>query len=537
MSEASGELNSAPQNKDQLKSRLGKIAPAIKKAAGRVILASPLVAVLTSGDNPNVPAPNIKEQIPASATLPENTSHNTDILQPYTPQPSAETPTLTPTPDVSVPSIPEVPNIESPTAVPSPPSEQKTVENKELMPFTPSLTIIDVAPSTSNEEMIKNILGDKYISKSQLIAEFGQNYEEKSGEVLKKYPQAVLYYYFNYASHGSKVEEVVQKVVEKNGKKSTGETIIPIQKTLDSTSIKPAKDELGNEGFTLSFNQDKIIEPLKGGNNNIVNLSIQIGDVDLYVNKISKFVPDPDIPKPHFEDKDGKIFNPDKVYLSPGFTIDMPKGDVLVPFNAATGEEIKPISSQEYLELVKKSREEAEKKATLQEGDYSLKINGAYTAEKAEQNLPKLFKICETFPDKLFVVAAGNYREDLRGALEKLAANKPSNLLIIAEWGGGSRSDDPRDEGYPQGRVQGADLYVDNNELGIPEGSSFSTPVISAYASMLFDEGLSISEVKSQILKASDNKTYVTRISDITEDTHNLVNTVRVFNPSKLQEK
>ena len=106
MGDVSPELNQVSlKNERVLKGRTNKLTSAVKKVAGKVILGTPLAALLISSssiENPNIPAPNIKEPTPAVAPLPENTIHNTDILQPYTPQPPTETSTLTPIPDTSV---------------------------------------------------------------------------------------------------------------------------------------------------------------------------------------------------------------------------------------------------------------------------------------------------------------------------------------------------------------------------------------------------------------------------------------------------
>ncbi|MEK7517543.1 MAG: serine protease [Patescibacteria group bacterium] len=104
MSDVSPELNQVPQNKDKIQS--GKnadksVRSRLKKVAGKVILATPIAGLLVSSgsiDNPNVNAPNIKDPTPAPAPLPDVTSQSVDILQPYTPQPHAETPALSVTP-------------------------------------------------------------------------------------------------------------------------------------------------------------------------------------------------------------------------------------------------------------------------------------------------------------------------------------------------------------------------------------------------------------------------------------------------------
>ena len=72
---------------------------------------------------------------------------------------------------------------EAPTESPQPQEQQVS---KELVSYTPSITILDAAPSAptegliqkefvSNDEMIRDMLGDKYVSIEQIIQEFGEN--------------------------------------------------------------------------------------------------------------------------------------------------------------------------------------------------------------------------------------------------------------------------------------------------------------------------------------------------------------------------
>jgi hypothetical protein len=111
---------------------------------------------------------------------------------------------------------------------------------------------------------------------------------------------------------------------------------------------------------------------------------------------------------------------------------------------------------------------------------------GAYTKDRVKENLPKLFALCNAIPEKIFIAAAGNFEDDLRGF------TKPDNLLTVAQWDG--------DRKRPGDSVFGADIYVDNYALENGWGSSFSTPVISAVASVLADEGLPAPQIKEKIL-------------------------------------
>lgn len=147
----SPELDLSQQNKDQkgidkkADSHLGKINPAFKKIAGKVILGTPLAGlILSSGsvDNPNVPKPNIKEPTPAVSPLPggmpsatiEFTDSRIAPIVPASPTPTPEptpasspTPTIEPTPRPTQVVKPPTPTIEA-TKAPTP--KPKEEENK-----------------------------------------------------------------------------------------------------------------------------------------------------------------------------------------------------------------------------------------------------------------------------------------------------------------------------------------------------------------------------------------------------------------------
>jgi len=81
MSDVSSEL-SLPPNKDQMRSDKNadkSVKNRLRKVAGKVILGTPIIGLLMSSgsiDNPNIPAPNIKEPTPVLDTLqPDQTEY------------------------------------------------------------------------------------------------------------------------------------------------------------------------------------------------------------------------------------------------------------------------------------------------------------------------------------------------------------------------------------------------------------------------------------------------------------------------------
>ncbi len=314
-------------------------------------------------------------------------------------------------------------------------SEQEQKETEKIL-FKPQVTIIDAGLSApkegviqndffSNEKLVKNLLGSEYLSKEELELEFGSPIDwmspdaKRAAEKTKRYKQVMAHIFIErYFGHGDRIANVMEEVWDKNGLKSTGIELIPLQKILDSSNVKEIQDSQENKGVSISFDSQGVIELLKSDTNHVVNMSFQVGDVELLFSQY-----------------------------------DFP----------------------------------------------SIEIVGAYDSKKARENLPKLFEVAKAYPDKLFFAAAGNEREDFEDTLKELGNQKPKNLVIVGQW----------TSNYgPTQKVFGADIYVDNAKLGIPDGSSFSTPVLSAYAETLLRQGLSQEEVLKKIMASSHQEEY-----------------------------
>ena len=460
----------------------------LKRIARNALLAG-LVMAPGAINDANISMPNIKDPTPAVAPSPDFKSQSADKLQPYTPQPSIETSTLTPTPEPT--STPSTPN----------PPENETIqkENKELIPYSPSITIIDAAPSVptkgliqkeyiSNNEMIRNMLGDKYVSKEQIIQEFGQDYEKKWDEVVSKYPQALVHRFADtYFTHGEKVTRVLEHTLERSEFKSTGVNILPLQRTFDADSIKFIKDSSGNPGVSLNFDPKRIIKLLENDPSRVINGSFQVGNVELFQEtKVdTEVIPKYDLNDPRFSTSG--INDPSGSKFYPGAVGGMTENGRIV-YRDAEGKEVEPIlmSGDEYAEEVEKRR--LENSEIKEHKSTSITIVGAYAKEKAMENLPKLFKVCNAYPNKFFVFAGGNTGEDFREAMETLKDQVPKNLLITAEWEKGNYGGFEY-EG-PAGTVYGADIYVSNTASGSPHGSSFSVPELSAEIDVLLSLSL-----------------------------------------------
>lgn len=382
--------------------------------------------------------------------------------------------------------------------------EQGQVEIEKI-PFKPQITIIDAGPTKStagiiqkefplsNDDLVKKLLGDTYISRRQLTEEFGGDFESKMGEMTNKYPQTMLYKFFDtYFSHGQEVAQAMERTFGKLGLKSTEINLVPLQNVFDKKDVKFTTDSLGNPGVSVNFDPQKIIELLGNDQNRIVNMSFQVGSVDIFLEK--KYI---SIPQPKLADENAFRDNDGNIYIGAvGIKVTNDK----TIYVDTQGKEIKPTTPEEQKILRQQKLEEAKQKATIKEARSPLtKIIGAYDSDKARGNLPKLFAVANAYPDKLFFAASGNEEENFQDALIQLKDQKPKNLLIIGQW----------TSNYgPTQKVFGADIYVNNEKLGLDYGSSLSTAALSAYAETLFRQGLSPKEVLEKIKASSHQEKY-----------------------------
>jgi hypothetical protein len=386
-------------------------------------------------------------------------------------------------------------------------------ERKEKLTKLPSDAImVDFAPEKktegikqekfpNNRKVMEEILGKEYRAPSQLVMEFGLkalNREALEKRVFSKYPRLALVYGFmeQFARHGENVASVMRLALGRS--EFEGEPhLIPLQEMLGGYEF--TCDELGNYGLFGGVDPEKIIKALINyPKQQIVNFSFQIGRVGFIYREKSRDVnPDwagefPTVVT--IKDKEGKT---SKSILKEGKSV------------AVTEEEL-----EEIFKKIEKGR------IIVVEHEPFFDIEDAYTREMAKENLPKLFRICNAFPDKLFVVAAGNYGDDFVTERTTLKDQWPNNLIMVAEWG----------KMGPVGHVEGADVYVDNKALGVDSGSSYSTPIITAAAWILRNQGLTLSEIKENIYSFCDSKTYE---SWDLQARSMVQKTVRVLNPNK----
>lgn len=358
-----------------------------------------------------------------------------------------------------------------------------------LKDISPLLAVCDFTPGIASEESKKRILGADYRSPLQLVVEYGKDYLERENlveKISREHPKlaAVLGVVEIFKSHGQTVISVLNQTLESSGSYVKPEAI-PLQNMLQG-EIEVTKDHLGNPGFFTEIGSRPIIESLRRlPSKKVVNFSFQTGESGFYlIEKIEEENPEGiDLQTKGTVTKDSQgneIF-----YLYKGNINFIKEGGQLVCY--AEGKKLSPVSKDEYERW---QSQEVPKVIKQLESPFVL-AKGAYTKENAVENLTSLFEICRAFPDKLFVAAGGNYRDDVREARKSLAGVWPKNLILVAEWNSKVER--------PEQMVQGVDVYVDNGKLGMGHGSSLSTPVVSAIASLLAEKGLTIGQIKEKI--------------------------------------
>ena len=263
--------------------------------------------------------------------------------------------------------------------------------------------MIDFAPETktegikqkefpSNQAIMRKILGKEYKASYQLMLEFGLralDLKTLEKKVFSKYPRLALVYGFmkTYAQHGEGVAAAMESTLAKSGFGSEPH-MVPLQEMLGGYEF--TQDELGNYGIFGEIDPEKVIKALADyPDQRIVNFSFQIGRVGFIYRKKSKDL------NPNWSGEFPTV-------------VTMKSGGKITKSILKEGKSI-PVTEKELEEIFKKIEEGM---IITVEHEPFFDVYDAYTREAAKENLPKLFKICHAFPDKLFVVAAGNHGDE-----------------------------------------------------------------------------------------------------------------------------
>jgi hypothetical protein len=163
-----------------------------------------------------------------------------------------------------------------------------------------------------------------------------------------------------------------------------------------------------------------------------------------------------------------------------------------------------------------------------------FRLHGAYTKDRAVDSLRDLFKLCEAFPEKMFVAACGNYGDDIREARTILNEEWPTENLILT-----AQATRTENGVRPTHQVQGADLYIVTQGDGQMEdfwgGSTISTGMTSGILAYFHHVGINPLEGRKILLSTcTDETSYETSIvagnQALTTEGR-----LRLFSPAKLR--
>ncbi len=159
---------------------------------------------------------------------------------------------------------------------PTSPSISQNLEKQEQQIFAPQVTIVDFAPSTPEEGIIQK----EFVPMRRLI----ENVWTTTDNDTKKFVTQLAEY---YSDHGQIVAKAMEKAWGKMGLQSSGIKMIPLQSIFDSQSWHEIKDpDTNNPGISLNFDPKHIIKLLENDDSRIVNMSFQVGNVDIFPKKI-----------------------------------------------------------------------------------------------------------------------------------------------------------------------------------------------------------------------------------------------------------
>jgi hypothetical protein len=401
-----------------------------------------------------------------------------------------------------------------------------------LTPLTNTIVLDFVSPYSSpgqarysylaTVQQVKKLLGPgNYIPLLRLLREFGPTVFSETRfkrEVMSKYPEygLVMGGMISFASHGASVVACHQRFARTLGC-DPAPVIIPVQENLTLLDLHD-RDNLNNPAVLLRLGVEPLIEQLhRYPEQPIVNLSLQVGTfavVHKRRNVYPAYSEDYDQLQAslltHYAEENPEDGELQYYFYDPALYTYAPQHEGPRIVSKATGEAATAgadgfvmVAAAEFDQFVATRRNEL-----LQQSFYLreleippfYEIRGAYTGDLGAENMQELFRLVNAFPTKLFVVAAGNYGDDLRPWRTRFAHRWPENLLVVGHWSNAQQY--PRM--YDAYNVFGADLYFDGTSYGRAAGSSMATAVVSAAAAVLWEGGATLPSIKATLLALCD---------------------------------
>lgn len=432
-----------------------------------------------------------------------------------------------------------------------------TVTFDFISPYSRPGTVRYSYPETLSR--IKHLLGPAYnVPVYEIIREFGlQAFSEDvfKKQVGTKYAEygAVAGGMLAFAPHGHSVTNCQRAFCEGFGYDFIPQAF-PIQDGLTIQDFHSV-DGLGNPSVLLHMSSEPVKRKLEAlPHLDIVNISLQFGTLAITHKrrKVQTKIDDTTYQNlshsllTFYKNEGGSdylFYNPDS------FFIDQENEPVLrsiVTGEAVGIEDYTVVPAVDYEQYTYNKRKEIlESTLKVEEVDTSkspfYEIQGAYTGEYGKDNVQELFSLVRSFPEKLFIVAAGNYGDDLEPLRNIFSEEWPQNLIIAGYWD--SELQYPRM--YNTYDIFGADIYVDPLAYAHESGSSMSTAVLSAAASILAHKGVPIAQIKEMLLLCCED-IEIEKKSSIPMESRNIDDyiyaelnkkrqIVKVFNPSQFK--
>lgn len=367
---------------------------------------------------------------------------------------------------------------------------------------------------------IRKMLGPSYnIPIWQLFREFGPHVFTEDGfkALGLEYPEygAVAGGMLAFAPHGSSVTHCQTQFARKFGYDFVPQAF-SVQEGLTIKKLHHV-DNLNNPSVLLHMSAEPVREQLRNlPYLPIVNISLQFGtlaithkrakiqernDTSLYESLQQSLLT-------FYEKPNGDEY----IFYDPAFYFVDDNEDEPILKNITTGEharvednDYRVVSAEHYNDFIQeRKRTILEQTLHVEAVDTSKRpfyeIQGAYKGEYRKENIQELFSLAYDFPEKLFVVAAGNYGDDITTLREEFSHDWPENLIIVGHWD--SALQYPRMFGTYD--IFGADFYVDPKPYTGESGSSMATAVVSSAASLLKSRGYMLQEIKAKLAASCD---------------------------------
>jgi len=360
-----------------------------------------------------------------------------------------------------------------------------------------SIAYIDMDPTYNNAALLFRVLGIS-LSPTEFLTQFDS--EEKMAEALldpeKKY-QALLFLFLDHfqgytgaladipsshglLEHGELVADTGRVILaETHWPVPTKNQFFPLQDMIEDLEFQTLED--GVPLLHITLGESPMLEWLQHSDQPIVNMSFQLGEYECSLTSLPSRRPLNYFPAGQPEEG---LFSLQEVEIDSRFLDENDK-----PIGAPQAY-ILNNGEKDYVRLYTWEELLALPDFTPQTDIVlpSIVIREAYRPEQAEVSFRRLIRICQAFPHKLFVAAAGNYNSFSQAQKEALAQEWPSNLLLT-----GQRFEKYGECGFRALSNNIADIAIDKDFGKHEMSSSEAVAVMTAVSSIILQLHLDFS--------------------------------------------